>query len=236
LEATGVRAWPPDWSDAAHLLTQYINHLWSLPNYDCWEELPDKVHIATLCALSGGLRAVGRYNDDDEACQSSDVIQRFILDAARPFGHLPKFMGTSAVDASLLWACIPFGLLPANHPLMTETVARIRRDLVGPHGGVHRYAEDSYYGGGAWLLLTALLGEYLFQVGEVAAAHDTLHWIEEQSRADGAMPEQAPLDLNDPAMYEPWIERWGPVAEPLLWSHAAYLRLCHVIGNSREEC
>jgi hypothetical protein len=24
-------------------------------------------------------------------------------------------------------------------------------------------------------------------------------------------------------MVEPWIERWGPSAKPLLWSHAMYL-------------
>jgi GH15 family glucan-1,4-alpha-glucosidase len=165
------------------------------------------------------------------ACQISDEIRRFILDVAQPHGHLPKFVGSDTVDASLLWACVPFGLLPPNHPLMTQTVARIRADLVGPHGGVHRYARDSYYGGGAWLLLTALLGEYLLQVGEPMGARDALRWIEEQARGDGAMPEQVPLDLNEPAMYDPWVERWGPVALPLLWSHAAYLRLRGAIDN-----
>jgi hypothetical protein len=24
-------------------------------------------------------------------------------------------------------------------------------------------------------------------------------------------------------MVEPWIERWGPVATPLLWSHAMWI-------------
>ena len=30
--------------------------------------------------------------------------------------------------------------------------------LVSPGGGVHRHLDDVYYGGGEWLLLTALLG------------------------------------------------------------------------------
>jgi GH15 family glucan-1,4-alpha-glucosidase len=231
LEATAVRTWPAGWADAVHLLTRYIGHLWRLPNYDCWEEFPDKVHIATLCALSGGLRAVGRYGDDQEARRLGEDIRRVILDIARPRGHLPKFVGTDAVDGSLLWASIPFGLLAANDPLMMETAARIRNSLVGPHGGVHRYAVDSYYGGGAWLLLTALLGEYLLQVGESAAAFDALRWIEEQAGATGEMPEQVPVDLLAPAMYQPWVERWGPVADPLLWSHAAYLRLRRALDN-----
>ena len=230
--ATGGEAWPAGWSEAVHLLTRYIGRLWPLPNFDCWEEFPDEVHIATLCALCGGMGAVGRYNGDPEAYQISEEIRGFVMDAATECGYLPKFVGTDAVDASLLWACVPFGVLPASHTLMTETVARIRSELVGPHGGVHRYARDSYYGGGAWLLLTALLGEYLLEMGELDAACNALHWIEAQAREDGAMPEQVPLDLNEPAMHEPWIERWGPVAEPLLWSHAAYLRLHHAIGDA----
>jgi hypothetical protein len=27
-------------------------------------------------------------------------------------------------------------------------------------------------------------------------------------------------------MYAPWLKRWGPIANPLLWSHAEYLILC----------
>jgi hypothetical protein len=37
------------------------------------------------------------------------------------------------------------------------------------------------------------------------------------------LPEQVLVDVQDPQMVEPWELRWGPVATPLLWSHAMYL-------------
>jgi hypothetical protein len=55
------------------------------------------------------------------------------------------------VDASQL-VLVPLGL---GGP---EAVGRVERELVSPGGGVHRHREDVYYGGGEWLLLTALLG------------------------------------------------------------------------------
>lgn len=225
LETMEIDGWPEGWDVAARLLTRYLSGLWPLPTSDCWEEFPNEVHIATLCALCAGLRSVARRNADRQAQQASDDIQRFILGRSQGLGYLPKFVGADVVDASLLWACVPFGVLSPDDPLMVKTVAKIRADLVGPGGGVHRYTSDTYYGGGAWMLLTALLGEYLLATGEADKAREALRWIEGQTGADGAMPEQVPLDLNERDMYEPWIERWGPIATPLLWSHAAYLCL-----------
>jgi hypothetical protein len=37
------------------------------------------------------------------------------------------------------------------------------------------------------------------------------------------LPEQTTDGAQDLAMVEPWVKRWGPVATPLLWSHAMYL-------------
>jgi hypothetical protein len=31
--------------------------------------------------------------------------------------------------------------------------------------------------------------------------------------------------MNDPNYYEPWRERWGDIANPLLWAHAKYIIL-----------
>src|SRR5215210_6834887 len=39
-----------------------------------------------------------------------------------------------------------------------QILARVEDGLVSPGGGVHRHLEDVYYGGGEWLLLTAMLG------------------------------------------------------------------------------
>ena len=39
------------------------------------------------------------------------------------------------------------------------------------------------------------------------------------------MPEQVDDHLLDPAFVDEWVERWGPSADPLLWSYAMFLRL-----------
>ena len=91
--------------------------------------------------------------------------------------------------------------------------------LVSPGGGVHRHLEDTYYGGGEWLLLTALLG-----LADPARAAECLAWIEAHERPEG-LPEQSQDHLLHPGSYEPWVEKWGPPPSPLLWSHAMYLTL-----------
>ena len=94
--------------------------------------------------------------------------------------------------------------------------------LVSPGGGVHRHLDDVYYGGGEWLLLTAFLG-----LAEPERARDCLDWIAAHAGPGGELPEQSQDHLLHPEELEPWIERWGPPASPLLWSHAMFLTLAH---------
>ncbi len=107
---------------------------------------------------------------------------------------------------------------------MVSTVERIEHTL-RRGGGLHRYADDTYYGGGKWVLLTTWLGWYYVSVGEWQKAEATLRWIEAQSDSDLQLPEQVPQTLNDETFYAPWRRRWGDIAKPLLWSHVKYLIL-----------
>ena len=93
----------------------------------------------------------------------------------------------------------------------------------GRTGGIHRYLGDTYYGGGEWLLLTSWLGWYDAVTGnetEYTAARD---WVVKRATVALDLPEQATDAAQEPVMIEPWVQRWGPVATPLLWSHAMYL-------------
>jgi GH15 family glucan-1,4-alpha-glucosidase len=112
-----------------------------------------------------------------------------------------------------------------------ELVAKVERSLVSPGGGVHRHLEDEYYGGGEWLLLTAMLGLAYVDYGRLDDARECLDWIERHARDDGDLPEQSQDHLLRPDRYQPWVEKWGPPPSPLLWSHAMYLRLCHALGG-----
>jgi GH15 family glucan-1,4-alpha-glucosidase len=107
-----------------------------------------------------------------------------------------------------------------------ELVERVEASLVSPGGGVWRHLDDEYYGGGEWVLLTAMLG-----LAQPARAEAALAWIEAHAAPNGALPEQVQDNLLRPERYRPWVEKWGAPASPLLWSHAMYLRLHHALGN-----
>jgi GH15 family glucan-1,4-alpha-glucosidase len=213
-------------------LVAYLRASWALPCYDCWEEFGDKVHTATLAALYGGLAAIGAY-DPDLADDTPAAIRAFVLERCVVDGYLAKFVGSALVDASLLGAATPYGLLAADDPLMLATVERIERDLRA--GGVRRYVEDTYYGGGEWLLLAAWLGWHYAELGAPDPAQGLLDWVSAQATADGHLPEQICQECLSPENYQPWVERWGAVATPLLWSHAMYLILSDALTVSVSE-
>jgi isomaltose glucohydrolase len=214
-----------DGRQAVRLVADYLLALWSQPNFDCWEEHAERVHASTLGAIVAGLRGAARLLDDASFAGAAEAVRTYLLGHGQRNGHFTKHVGEDGVDANLLWLAVPYGVLPADHPLMVATVAAVRRDLLDPAGGVHRYALDTYYGGGSWPLLTAALGRHHLAVGERAEARRLLAWIEAQATEEGHLPEQVATFVNFPDRIEEWNQRWGPSACPLLWSHAAYLSL-----------
>jgi len=221
-----------DLLDAANLVAEYLCELWSLPNYDCWEEFPDHVHPHTLAAIFGGLEAhtdlTGTSHKD-----VTDAIRAQLLAGAKTYGHFVKFPASPAVDASLLGLAVPYRVVSSDDPLMLETIKQIETTIAGK-GGVHRYAEDSYFGGGEWILLTAWLGWYSTELAascpSLAPALSQkidacLKWIESHADDELNLPEQVAENLNVPSFYSTWLERWGNIASPLLWSHAEYIIL-----------
>lgn len=209
---------------AANLVADYIGNLWKYPCFDCWEEFPKEIHTYTLAAIYAGLRANESLNGNDHG-RILKEIKELIMDRAVVDGHFVKFLGSQVVDAVLLGISKPFRVVSTDHPLMKATADEIDRTLRHGNGGVHRYAKDTYYGGGEWVLLTAWLGWYYADVGDKEKAESLLRWVETHADDQYQLPEQVPMALNDPGCYEPWRERWGEIANPLLWSHAKYLIL-----------
>lgn len=216
---------PSHWQQAIHLSGSYLAALWRFPCFDLWEEHPDKIHPYTLAAIYAGLRAIGELTDDAGWLATANEIRHFVLEHGVRGGHLVKYVGSEATDASLLGVATPYHLLPPDDPITRATAARIEADLRHRAGGVHRYADDTYYGGGEWVLLAAWLGWYYVEVGERARARELLAWVEAQADEQGNLPEQVSTHLLAPDRHAEWEARWGPVAKPLLWSHAAYLIL-----------
>jgi GH15 family glucan-1,4-alpha-glucosidase len=219
---------PQEWTVAAGLVADYLTALWSRPCYDCWEEFPDKVHTYTLAAIYAGLRAYERISGVDHKV-TREEIKNFLMQRSIFQGAFVKYAGITEVDSNLLGLATPYRFLQPGHPLMRATVDRISTDLLDG-GGLHRYREDTYYGGGEWVILTAWLGWYYAEVGEFKKAHELLMWVEAQADEKGNLPEQVSRNLNDSNYLEPWIARWGNSANPLLWSHAMYLILRKALG------
>jgi GH15 family glucan-1,4-alpha-glucosidase len=135
-------------------------------------------------------------------------------------------LGTDEIAAAARAACIR-ERLDGSHAFLvvlgladTDHLGRIEREL-----GYHRHADDEYYGGGEWPVLAGLTGWARSSVGLAAA--EQLGWIEAAANPDLTLPEQTGKLLR-PNRYPEWVERWGPPASPLLWSHAMYLILRNV--------
>ncbi len=217
------RPLPDEWLQASNLAAGYLSVLWQRPCFDCWEEFSDKVHPYTLAAIFAGLQAHSSLGDANHE-PTLAAIKRFLFEEGVSQGHFVKYIGSEAVDASLVGLATPYRIVMPDDAVMRATVAQIEATL-RQEGGVHRYAADTYYGGGLWLLLTAWLGWYYVQIGAYDKAQAAQKWVEDQANEQGDLPEQIPAALNDPAFYEPWRERWGEIASPLLWSHAQYIIL-----------
>ncbi|MCB9453006.1 MAG: glycoside hydrolase family 15 protein [Anaerolineaceae bacterium] len=209
---------------AVRLVVRYLDALWMMPNYDCWEEFRDEIHISTLAALYGGLAAVQSFEAALVPDGLIEKIRSYTLEnGVSPNGHFIKFLGNANVDASLLWVALPFGLVDIHDPRFLRTVEKIEQDILRLGGGVYRYCADNYFGGGEWLLLTCWLAWVYLRLNRLDEARRLMRWVEEQARPNGEMPEQVSAHTLDPAQYQPWVERWGNPACPLLWSHAMYL-------------
>ncbi len=213
---------------------RYVAAFWEHPSYDWWEEHAERRHTSTLAAIYGGLRAAASWTELEVSERAefsivADLIQDTVVKDASKLGRLRKWLGGSGLDASLIAVATPFRLLEPNNALVRTTVEAIEADLVHA-GGVHRYAGDTFYGGGEWLLLAAFLGWHYAEIGRFRDAERELDWIASRANDNGELPEQVPDHLLAPDEYASWQARWGPIARPLLWSHAMFLSLALELG------
>jgi len=230
------------WRSGITVAVDYLGAVWQLSCYDWWEEHVEQRHVSTLGALHAGLHAVATVGLLDRArtataARVASEARALVLDHGTTAGratdpaapHLAKWLGSGVVDASLAACVVPFGLVAPGSPLASATLDAVRRDL-DVDGGVHRFRADVFYGGGQWPLLSCLLGWNLAVAGDAVGARRHLDWVTAQANPDGDLPEQVPDDLLHPEHRAEWLERWGPVATPLLWSHGMLLILADVLG------
>jgi len=241
-----------EYREAIATVARYLGLTWDLPCYDCWEEYPTRRHSTTWAAISAGLRHAAELIDDPSAVALADTIMGQLLEHGTHAHTLTKFINLAedapptrtnpitppaalagnervgknlapdTVDASDLLVLGALGPFPREHPVVSTTLARVEAELcVG--GGVHRYLEDEYYGGGLWPLLAGALAAAPTVAEDPPRVGRVMGWLEGQVDAEGNLPEQVPTHLRRAEHYELWVQRWGPIARPLLWAHAMYL-------------
>ncbi len=217
------------WRAEAELVVDYLTVSWSRPCYDWWEEHSEHVHVSTLACIAAGLdAAVGSGlvggSRAGEARAAVRAIRLTVAERGTRDGHLVKWLGSTAVDGSLAAALAPLGFADARSELGAATIDALERRLtVG--GGTHRYLGDTFYGGGQWPLLSCFLGLAHLAAGDAGRAEELYAWAASTATPALELPEQVGEHLIAPGMRQEWLDRWGPVATPLLWSHAMLLRL-----------
>ena len=237
---------------AVDLVRRYLAMTWRAACFDCWEEYPTRRHMTTWAAVAKGLHASAGADpslpsvaDDIERriealVKPSLILRKFVpVDDSGPApalvaaetapaagavaGHerIGRALHSDAIDGSALLVLGEFGPFESMSGLVRETLRAIEDELV-VDGGVHRYLEDEYYGGGLWVVLAGALA-VLLAPRDATRARTVLDWVEAQADASGHLPEQVTTQMRWPAAKRDWVDRWGPPARPLLWSHAMYL-------------
>jgi isomaltose glucohydrolase len=219
----GDRRIDGDLAATVSLAARYLTAVWPIPCWGCWEEFDDGEHAATIASVAAGLDAAAKLLDAPVHAETADMLRDHLVTRFAHDGRLKRCATDSRVDGSLLWIAVAYGVLAPDDPRVRATVETIRAELIGPGGGVYRYGGDTYYGGGQWILLTCSLGWHSAMCGETAELERAREWVRGQARPNGDLPEQVTEHAQEPSMVEPWVARWGPVATPLLWSHAMYL-------------
>lgn len=222
------------WRDGLALTVDYLASSWRRPCYDWWEEHVEEVHVSTLGSIAAGMRAAARSGALDAgrarvADRVADDASALLRERGTVGGHLVKWLGSTAVDASLAALVAPLDVLDADDPVAWSTLVELERQLT-VDGGVHRFADDTYFGGGQWPLLSCFLALAWLRLGDRERAAELLRWSAGTVREHGTMPEQVTDHLLAPDFVDEWVERWGPSADPLLWSEAMYLRLAVELG------
>ena len=222
---------------AVEYLVPYLAEFWHQESFDWWEESFGHQHVSTLGSICAGLRACSKWpmlSPDNRllASQTSNLIFDHISSNVRSDSQLAKWIGSDGLDASLASLISPFPLFKADSLIAQQTILAIENEL--GLFGTFRHVDDVYFGGGKWLILSAFLALAMLETGETEKPRAVLEWMFEQADSEFNLPEQIASPLLHPESRQEWIDNWGEPAQPLLWSHAMYLKLFWAL-NVREE-
>lgn len=211
-----------------------------LPSYDLWE-MKWGTHTYTCACVYGALvasadlaKVLGKRDDETRFRAAAEEVKKAIIDRLwdDASGYFIKHeykdgdlvSRDTVLDASSAYGIFAFGVLPPDDAKLVraweETVRRLSHGI--PIGGIARYEHDEYYrsdqesAGNPWIVTTLWYAEYL--IARAKNDHDLDHvrdifaWVEKRALQSGAMAEQFNPQTGAPLS-----------AQPLAWSHAAYV-------------
>ncbi len=230
LAARQERELPDAWRPAAALAARYLDAFSFEPCYDVWEESGglSAVHTSTLACIWAGLMTAAQLLHEPRYAHRASEIDSWVRQSSRARSWFPKSTTRADVDASTIWLSAPLCLIAADDRAMAATVAEVERTLTY-EGGVRRFSDDSYFGGGAWPVLTCSLGLHYVRAGRIVDAQRCLDWTLDRFSEDGRLGEQFFGERRDPERYQEWVAQWGPPAAELLWSHAMLILLARAL-------
>ncbi|MFI5035016.1 MAG: glycoside hydrolase family 15 protein [Acidimicrobiales bacterium] len=217
-----------EFRDSIVRVGRYLSTFALTPCYDVWEESGSALHTSTLACVVGGLETAGRLLGDESFLEAAASIADHLKSDATRVGHYVKSSENEDVDASVLWLGTPFRVVAPSDPHLAKTVAMVE-DRLSLHGGLRRYPTDTYFGSGAWPVLTASLGWHYLSLGNLSEARRCRDWVADHFDSDDRLGEQFGGDVRDPQHYFEWVDRWGPPAQELVWSHAMFVVLATAI-------
>jgi oligosaccharide amylase len=202
---------------------------------DLWEETGGYLLYTNACCLAGlkAAAAIAReLGETDEAAMWPPAIRdlermirlKFLqsgvfvgeLNPYEPYGVRQDYV----LDISNLGACVPFGVLAPDDPVMAKTVELIEQASEYAIGGVGRYASDLFVGGNPWSLSALWMGMYYTAAGNDERARHYLDWCLRHAACHDFLPEQSDKRTGEPAS-----------AVPLGWSHAWVIVLLRMLGE-----
>ncbi|HJV65002.1 MAG TPA: glycoside hydrolase family 15 protein, partial [Geomonas sp.] len=142
--------WQDEYWDLIRRCAEYSAGIWREPDCGIWE-LPDHVHwvvskVMSWVVLDRAIKIAGIVGRAGEAQRwqpvrdeiFADVLEKGWSESAQSFR---QHYGNDEVDAALLLIPV-MEFLPADHPKVAATVARIERELV-INGFVHRFRPET---------------------------------------------------------------------------------------------
>ena len=234
LALTGASSMSDDLRSSVARVAQYLVTFATVPCYEVWEESGTAVHTSTLACVYGGLTSAASLLNDESLLESAESVRAHVMDDAVAAGIYVKSTENSDVDASTLWLLAPFRLVDIDDATFIRTVDAIESRL-GFAGGIRRYATDTYFGSGWWPVLTASLGWHKLVIGDLEGARRCRDSIDEHFDEMGRLGEQFGGEQRDPDHFAEWVERWGPPAQDLTWSHAMFLVLLDAIQKHENS-